>query len=29
MGGWSWDSRRIVYMRDEDYSDVFELIERE
>ena len=27
-GGWSPDSRRIVYTRDMDYGDIFELVEK-
>jgi len=27
-GGWSADSKRIVYTRDMDYGDIFELVER-
>jgi hypothetical protein len=27
-GGWSADSRQIVYTRDMDYGDIFELVER-
>jgi Tol biopolymer transport system component len=28
-GGWSPDSKRIVYMHDQDYGDIYELRERE
>jgi serine/threonine protein kinase/Tol biopolymer transport system component len=27
-GGWSADSKRLVYTQDEDYGDIFELVER-
>lgn len=27
-GGWSVDSKRLVFTQDEDYSDIFELVER-
>jgi len=27
-GGWSSDSSRVVYIHDEDYSDIFELVEQ-
>ena len=27
-GGWSADSKQIVYTRDMDYGDIFELVER-
>jgi len=26
-GGWSWDSKSLVYTRDQDYGDIYELIE--
>ena len=26
QGGWSWDSKQVVYTYDEDYSDVYELV---
>ena len=28
-GGWSPDSKRIVYMHDQDYGDIYELREKE
>jgi hypothetical protein len=28
LGGWSADSRKLVYTRDWDYGDIYELIER-
>ena len=28
LGGWSWDSNQFVYTRDEDYGNVYELVER-
>jgi hypothetical protein len=28
LGGWSPDSKSIVYTRDQDYGDIFELVER-
>jgi hypothetical protein len=27
-GGWSPDSKRIVYTHDRDYGDIYELVER-
>ena len=27
-GGWSPDSKSLVYTRDQDYSDIYELVER-
>ena len=27
-GGWSADSKKLVYTRDMDYGDIFELVER-
>ena len=28
-GGWSADSRRLVYTQDKDYGDIYELVERQ
>ena len=28
LGGWSSDSKQFVYTRDEDYSNVYELVEQ-
>jgi hypothetical protein len=27
-GGWSADSKRVVYTQDLDYGDIYELVER-
>ena len=28
-GGWSPDSKSLVYTQDKDYSDIYELVERQ
>ena len=28
-GGWSADSKQLVYTRDMDYGDIYELVERQ
>ena len=25
-GGWSWDSKSLVYTQDEDFGDIYELV---
>jgi len=27
QAGWSWDSQSIVYTEDEDFGEIFELVE--